>query len=121
MRARFPLGWRTAPPRWELRHARRGKGALSAHPARLSARRDGRGRLGAFRGNVRTGNLGAGDARIPLAAIRQLATIDRKAEEPCILAFCERYGLPLAAASARRFPPSREFTPSSSCAGRWCG
>ena len=58
--------------------------------------------------------LGAlGDARIPLAAVRQLATIDRKAEEPCILAFCERYGLPLAAASAEVLSALEgEFTPS---------
>lgn len=54
-----------------------------------------------------------GDARIPLAAVRQLATIDRKAEEPCILAFCERYGLPLAAASAEALSALEgEFTPS---------
>lgn len=58
--------------------------------------------------------LGAlGEGKIPLAAVRQLATIDRKAQEPCIRAFCKKYGLPLAAASAEALSSLEgAFTPS---------
>lgn len=52
-------------------------------------------------------------SNIPLEAVRQLATIDRKAGEPCILAFCEQYGLPLVTASAEELSTVEGvFTPS---------
>lgn len=46
--------------------------------------------------------LGALDSQqISLFSVRQIATIDLKAQEPCIRAFCEKYGLPLETASAQ--------------------
>lgn len=37
---------------------------------------------------------------LSVQAVREVATIDLKAREPCILAFCEKYRLPLCTASA---------------------
>ncbi len=34
-------------------------------------------------------------ANLPLEGVEQVATISHKGEEPCILEFCQRYGLPL--------------------------
>lgn len=39
--------------------------------------------------------------QISLFAVRQIATIDRKSQEPCIRAFCGKYSLPLETVSAQ--------------------
>ncbi len=52
--------------------------------------------------------------QISLSAVRRIATIDRKAQEPCILAFCEKYCLPLETASAQTLMQTEgQFTGSA--------
>ena len=52
--------------------------------------------------------------QISLFAVRQIATIDRKAQEPCIRAFCGKYSLPLEAASAQTLVQTEgQFTGSA--------
>ncbi len=53
-------------------------------------------------------------AQSGLLGIRQIATIDRKAQEPCIRAFCGKYSLPLEAASAQTLVQTEgQFTGSA--------
>jgi len=66
------------------------------------------------------GRGAAGTAADDLAGIREIVTVDLKAEEPGLVAFCQRHGIPMRVISKQQIEARPWVSkPSSGCGSRW--